>query len=270
MLRVVSVGLVLGLVTAALIPLQWLAVTFGFTARRTIPIFYHRIVCAVIGLRIHVVGKRIDRHPLLVTANHSSWLDIPVISAVTPAVFVAKHEIASWPLFGLLAKLQRSVFVDRARRHKTADVNAEIAQRLSEGDPVILFGEGTASDGNRILPFRSALIGAARDALANAEHTRHVFIQPLSLAYTRLQGVPMGRQFRPVTAWYGGVRLVPHLLGVMRRGGIDVTATWGDPIAYNGEIDRKAVAKELETSVRRLTVSALRRLPGPSPVETTG
>ncbi len=261
MLRVAVVGSLLGLVTATLIPLQWLSVALRLPTRRMIPIVYHRIVCALIGLRIHVVGSKINKHPLLVTANHSSWLDIPVISAMTPAVFVAKQEIASWPLFGLLAKLQRSVFVDRTRRHKTADVNAEIAQRLAEGDPVILFGEGTASDGNRILPFRSALIGAARDALANAEHTGQVFIQPLSLAYTRLQGVPMGRQFRPVTAWHGGVRLGPHFIEVLRQGGIDVTASWGEPIAYDGEIDRKAVAKELETSVRRLTVAALRGSP---------
>lgn len=258
MLRAIFVALLLGLITAALIPLQWLSVVFKLPSRRAIPVLYHRLVCAIIGVRVHDVGQRVQRHPLLVVANHASWLDIPVITSLAPVVFVAKHEIASWPLFGLLAKLQRSVFVDRSRRHKTAEVNAEIAQRLAEGDPVVLFGEGTASDGNRVLPFRSALIGAARDALAAAEHTGHVYIQPLSLAYVGLQGIAMGRQFRPLAAWYGGVSLVPHLLGIVRRGGIDVVATWGEPMAYDGEIHRKEVAKSLEASVRRLTAAALR------------
>jgi 1-acyl-sn-glycerol-3-phosphate acyltransferase len=261
MLRAAFVLTVLGAVTAALIPVQWVSVAFKLPARRRIPMLYHRIVCAMIGLRVQVVGHRLDRHPLLVVANHASWMDIPVITTLAPAVFVAKHEIASWPLFGLLAKLQRSVFVDRARRHKTGEVNAEIAQRLAEGDPVVLFGEGTSSDGNRVLPFRSALIGAARDALAAAEHTGHVYIQPLSLAYVGLHGLPMGRQFRPLAAWYGRVELVPHLFGILRRGGIDVVATWGEPLAYDGEMDRKAVARSLEATVRRLTAAALRGRP---------
>lgn len=256
--RAILVLALLGIITAALIPMQWLSVALQLRSRRRIPMLYHRIVCALIGVRVHRIGERIGEHPLLVVANHASWLDIPVITTLAPAVFVAKHEIASWPLFGLLAKLQRSVFVDRARRHKTGEVNAEIAQRLAEGDPVVLFGEGTSSDGNRVLPFRSALIGAARDALAAAEHTGHVYIQPLSLAYVGLQGVPMGRQFRPMAAWYGKIDLIPHLLGVLRCGGLDVVATWGKPIAYDGEIDRKAVARSLESTVRLLTSTALR------------
>jgi hypothetical protein len=123
---------------------------------------------------------------------------------------------------------------------------------------VVLFGEGTASDGNRVLPFRSALIGAARDALAEAEHSGRVLIQPLSVAYTGLHGLPMGRLHRPVAAWYGHIDLVPHLMKVLRHGAFDVVLTWGEPIAYEAQTDRKAVAKSLELTVRRLTAAALR------------
>src|ERR1700759_3689568 len=182
MLRSYLVVAAIGALTLALLPFQALSVALGLPLQRRIPNFYHRVVCAILGVRLHVHGRRVPEHPLLIVANHSSWLDIPVITAVAPVVFVAKQEIAGWPLVGLLARLQRSVFVDRARRHKTHVVNAEIAQRLAEGDPVVLFGEGTSSDGNRVLPFRSALVGAARDALADAEHTGRVWIQPLSVA----------------------------------------------------------------------------------------
>ncbi|MBI3436097.1 MAG: 1-acyl-sn-glycerol-3-phosphate acyltransferase [Proteobacteria bacterium] len=245
-------------ITFPLMPVQWLAIRFNLAARRRIPIIYHRMICAILGIRITRVGACVREHPLLIVANHSSWLDIAVISAVTPAVFVAKSEIAGWPLFGRLAKLQRSVFVDRSRRHGTAAVNAEIARRLAEGDPVVLFGEGTAGDGNRVLAFRSALIGAARDALAEAENVGRVWIQPLSLAYTGLLGVPVGRRHRPLVAWYGKMRLWTHFAGVGRRGAIDVTVTWGEPIAFGENADRKAVALALECSVRQMTVGALR------------
>jgi 1-acyl-sn-glycerol-3-phosphate acyltransferase len=195
---------------------------------------------------------------MLVVANHTSWLDIPVITSVAPVVFVAKSEVASWPLVGLLAKLQRSIFVERRRRHKTGETNARIAQYLADGDTVVLFGEGTSSDGNRVLPFRSALVGAARDALETLDHGQRVFIQPLSVAYTRLQGLPMGRQHRPAASWYGEEPLFPHLMSVIKHGAFDVVVTWGEPVIYEPEADRKEIARSLQATVRRLTIAALR------------
>src|SRR6266571_3968335 len=121
MLRVVLVVAVVAVVTVVLMPVQWLSVVLKLPTRRWIPVVYHRMICALIGVRVHVVGARSTEYPLLVVSNHSSWLDIPVITAVAPVVFVAKREVASWPIFGLLAKLQRTVFVDRTRRHKTAE-----------------------------------------------------------------------------------------------------------------------------------------------------
>lgn len=258
MLRLVYTFTTFGLLTLALLPFQATAVALDLPLRRRIPVIYHRLVCAILGVRVREIGRRRHEHPLLIVANHSSWLDISVISAVAPVVFVAKQEIAGWPLFGLLAKLQRTVFVDRSRRHKTREVNAEIAQRLTGGDPVVLFGEGTASDGNRVLAFRSALIGSARDALAEAGHTGRVWIQPLSIAYTRLQGLPLSRGERPRIAWYGRMAMGPHLAGVARHGDIDVTLTWGEPVAFDQQSDRKQVARALETEIRRRTVRALR------------
>ena len=258
MIRLVCTFAAFGALTVALLPFQAIAVALALPLRRRIPSFYHRLLCAILGVRVREVGRRLDEHPLLIVANHCSWLDISVISAVAPVVFVAKQEVAGWPVIGLLAKLQRTVFVDRTRRHKTRDVNAEIAQRLAEGDPVLLFGEGTSSDGNRVLPFRSALIGSARDALAEAEHTGRVWIQPLSLAYTHRRGMPLSRYERPRVAWYGKMSLAPHLAGLARGGGIDVSVMWGEPVAFDEQSDRKQVARALEAQVRRRFVQTLR------------
>jgi lyso-ornithine lipid O-acyltransferase len=258
MLRALLAFATIGALTASLLPFQWLAVRFALGWRRGIPVLFHRAVCAALGVRIHQVGRKFDQHPLLIVANHVSWLDISVITALAPVVFVAKQEVAGWPLFGLLARLQRTVFVDRARRQNTRAVNAEIAQRLTEGDPVVLFGEGTSSDGNRVLPFRSALIGATHDVLAGAGHARGIWIQPMSIAYTTIHGLPLGRQHRPQVAWYGDAALSPHLIGIGRRGAIDVVVSWGEPVSVDQGSDRKALARALEAEVRRLTARTLR------------
>jgi 1-acyl-sn-glycerol-3-phosphate acyltransferase len=256
---------VFGALTVILMPVQALSVLFRWPSRRWIPVKYHRALCVLLGVRVNVIGVCAQRRPLLIIANHSSWLDIVIISAAAPVIFVAKREVASWPFFGLLAKLQRSVFVDRQRRHKTGEVNAEIAQRLLDGDPVVLFGEGTSSDGNRVLPFRTALIGSAHTAL-NAANVGHVTMQPLSLVYVGRYGLPFGRVERRTLAWYGGIDLWPHLMNVLRRGAIDVILTWGEPVAYDAETDRKQIAVAMETTVRRNAAAARRgqvSAPGP-------
>src|SRR5262245_34649218 len=262
MLRVALVAAAVAAITIPLMPLQWLSLRLRLPTRRAIPVAYHRALCALLGVRVRVAGERVRRRPLLIVANHASWLDICVLTALAPVVFVAKREVASMPLFGLLARLQRSVFVDRERRLSTAATNAEIAARLAEGDPVVLFAEGTSSDGNRVLPFRSSLIGAAHAMLATVaadggEEDAVVWIQPLSIAYVGLDGLPLGRPQRPCVAWYGDLDLLPHLAEVMRRGAVDVAVSWGEPVACAATTDRKALARSLEATARRLTTSAL-------------
>ncbi|HET9904263.1 MAG TPA: lysophospholipid acyltransferase family protein [Xanthobacteraceae bacterium] len=255
MLRLIGVAAAIGVVTAALIPLQWLSLKFGWPTQRSIPVAYHRILCRLIGVRIRTVGAPAQADRLLIAANHVSWLDISVLIALAPVVFVAKSEVAKWPLFGLLAKLNRSVFVERERRRKTADVNRAIAARMAAGDPVVLFAEGTSSDGNRVLAFRSSLVGAVHAALAQ-DGAASLCVQPLAIAYTRLAGLPLGRPHRPRIAWYGAMDLLPHLAGVIRRGAIDVVVAWGEPVRVDSATDRKILTRRLEQDVRDMVARA--------------
>jgi 1-acyl-sn-glycerol-3-phosphate acyltransferase len=253
-----SIGAII-ILTLVLLPFQVMAVWFQWPMRRRIPTLYHRLICSILGIRITTIGRRADAAPLLIVSNHVSWLDICVITAVAPVVFVAKREVATWPVFGLLARLQRSVFVDRERPRKTRDVNSEIGRRLAGGDAVLLFAEGTSSDGSHVLAFRTALIGAARDAIAGAAHVDRVLIQPLSIAYTAVRGVPLGRANRSTVAWYGSASLLPHLRQLVATGAVDVTVSWGSPVHFDRSCDRKIVARRLEHRVRAMTVAALRR-----------
>lgn len=246
---------ILTLVTLAMIPAQWVAVKANWKAARHLPVVWHRIACALVGIRVEERGRPAAGRPLLITANHVSWIDITVLGSRMPLSFIAKSEVAGWPVFGLFAKLQRSVFVDRQRRADTGNVAKTIGSRLANGDAMVLFAEGTSNDGNRVLPFRSALIGAARHAMGDEE--KPALIQPLSIAYTRLQGLPMGRQFRPHVAWYGDMEMVGHFMAVIRDGAVDVVLNWGDPVTVSDTMDRKALARFLEEEVRRMTVAEL-------------
>jgi 1-acyl-sn-glycerol-3-phosphate acyltransferase len=260
MIRVILIALAFVVLTLVLLPFQLIGIAFDLRLQRSIPHLYHRILCALIGVRICEVGHRSTANPLLILSNHVSWLDICVITALAPVVFVAKREVAGWPVFGWLARLQRTIFINRQARHQTGAATREIASRLLGGDAVVLFAEGTSSDGIRVLPFRSSLVGAVHHALGDSTHHTHVTVQPMSLAYVRFGGLPTGRALRDRVAWYGDVSLIPHLLHVLASGAIDVTVSWGEATAYDMGADRKAIARTSEKSVRRMTTAALRAL----------
>jgi len=238
------------IVTLIGIPFQWLGVTLNLAYRRTFPHHYHRFIAWLFGIHIHVLGPKPGRGVLLL-ANHTGWLDIVIFSAVAPLSFVAKSEVNSWPFFGTLARLQRTVFVERTRRSQTAKAKNSIAERLAAGDTLVLFPEGTSSDGNRVLPFKSALLSAAETVPGG-----HVTVQPVSTAYTRSHGLPMGREGRPFYAWYGDMDLVPHLWEVLKTGPLDVVVQFHPPLRLDG-MDRKELAKIAESQVRAGQARAL-------------
>lgn len=229
------------LATIVLIPLQWLLLKMQSPGARYLPVAYHRWLCHWLGIKITIEGRPARRHGVLFLANHTSYFDILILSTVLPLAFVAKREVESWPFFGLLAKLQRTVFVERERRTKTLIHRDEMAQRLVHGDNLVLFPEGTSDDGNVILPFKSALIGVAELAL-KAKGGDPVVVQPISLAYRKLHGMPMGRQYRPFFAWYGDMELVTHLWDALCLGPIEVKLTFHPPVAAETQASRKAIA----------------------------
>lgn len=257
-LRFYSRVAVLVPVTVIGIPLQWIVVRFQWPGRRTIPMLYHRIVCATLGIRRIVHGTPPRGKAALIVSNHVSWLDICVLSALTPLSFIAKSEVGTWPVVSLLARLQRTLFIDRTRRKDTARTNGAVAERLQAGDAIVLFAEGTTGDGTRVLPFRSALVGAAREALASENSNNlDVVLQPLAITYVRRDGLPLRRGDRPDIAWHGDMDLVPHLKGIMSGGPIDVQLTWGTPIPFTAETDRKQATRKMEEEVRAHVREAL-------------
>ena len=256
-LRMMFAAFVLALVTLVLAPVQRLAVARHWRLAERLPVIWHRIACRVIGIRVHIVGEPCLDRPLLIASNHQSWSDIMVLGAVMPLAFIAKSEVADWPVFGLLAKLQRTVFVERAARGRTGEQANSIASRMLAGDAMVLFAEGTTSDGNEVLPFKTALFGAAQAAIVSSGAAT-VAVQPVAIAYTHASGLPLGRSGRPFAAWPGDVELMPHLTAVLKEGAVDVEISFGPAIPFTRTSDRKAVARDCQAAVAKMLATSLR------------
>ena len=224
--RIRAIFILLGFLALTL-PLMPVQLVLG---SKRLPWIYHRLLCKLLGVRLALEGAPPAGAALLV-ANHSSWLDIPVLSAVAPVSFIAKREVGTWPLFGALAKLQSTVFVNRDSRHSTGSERKEIATRLKQGDCLVLFPEGTSSDGTDVLPFKSSYFGAVEGL--------DIPVVPITISY---QGKPK------LYAWYGDMDLAPHLWTVVKSGPIQVRVTIHPTLA---NADRKTMTTHAEAIIRR-------------------
>ncbi len=195
---------------------------------------YWALFSRLLGLRVRVIGElasgTADR-PVIFVSNHSSWIDIPVVGGVLDGCFVAKGDVAGWPVIGTIARLGRSVFVTR-QRGSTVRERDLMRGMLGKGDNLILFPEGTSSDGSRVLPFRSSFFSIAQGA-------ERPLIQPVSVVYDRLDGLPMGRANRPVFAWYGDMDIASHFWRLAQCRGLRATVLLHAPLDPARFQDRK-------------------------------
>jgi lyso-ornithine lipid O-acyltransferase len=224
--------------TVVLMPVQGIGLLLGRGWVAQLPMFYHRRCCRILGLNVRRIGQPVNSRPVLFVSNHISYTDISVLGSLIPGSFVAKAEIAGWPFFGWLAKLQRSVFVDRQVR-STARQRDAIAERLADKDALILFPEGTSGDGNVLLPFKSALFSV----VFGRDRDQQIAVQPVSIAYTKLDGMPIGRRLRPFFAWYGDMTLPPHLWNFLGLGTVEVVVEFHPSTTVADWSSRKELAR---------------------------
>lgn len=243
---------------------RWSGVASRLAGR--LPLAYHRLCCRIFGVTVERRGAPGADRPLLIVANHVSYFDIVVLSACLETSFVAKREIANWPFFGWLAKLQRTVFVGR-RTRGVAGERDDVARHLAQGLNLVLFPEGTSSDGTHVLPFKSSLFG-----VAEVRGGKPLVVQPASIAYLRLDGMPIGRQWRPFFAWYGEMDLAPHLWRLIGLGRLTVAVEFHAPLTLEQCGSRKALSAACERAVARGLAAAHAgwRPPPPAPDRAVG
>ncbi len=205
---------------------------------------YWATFASLIGVKVRVIGTpagRVEGRPIIYVSNHSSWVDIPVIGGVLDGCFIAKSDVATWPVIRTIARLGRTVFVSRYRASTGKERDAMLAV-LRAGDNLILFPEGTSSDGSRVLPFRTAFFALA-EARSGEDPVSMPLIQPLSVVYDRLGGLPAGRACRPVFAWYGDMDIASHFWRLAQHVGLRATVLLHAPLDPACFGDRKALSK---------------------------
>jgi 1-acyl-sn-glycerol-3-phosphate acyltransferase len=242
--RAVRRGLFIVVWTAIAVLVQALLIVLPGQSKVHFARFYWSIMCRLIGIRVRVIGaaarRSADGRPVVFVSNHSSWLDIPVLGSLLPACFVSKEDVAHWPVVNLIARLGRTVFVERHRSSLARECDA-MRDRLVGGDNLILFPEGTTSDGSRVLPFRSAFLSIAEQP--PAEGAAPPLVQPVSVVYDRLSYLPAGRATRPLFAWYGDMDIGSHFWRLAQHRGLRVTVLLHVPLDPRAFPSRKALTQ---------------------------
>ncbi|MGK0222413.1 MAG: 1-acyl-sn-glycerol-3-phosphate acyltransferase [Limisphaerales bacterium] len=242
------VSAVLTLSLAKLLRFRWLQLNY--------PLLFHRVICRLVGLQVVVKGEPISDVPTLFVSNHATYMDIFVLGKLIPGAFVAKAEVAGWPIFGKLAGLQNTLFLER-RAVKAREQIGVVRKRLAEQGNLIMFPEGTSTSGDYVARFRSSLFAATED----------VVIQPVTVAYSHYRGERMSAEQRDYYAWYlpdpanaPGVNNTPfveHLLQGMGLGPARVEVIFHKPTRISEDFSRKACAEACEAVVRSGLENAL-------------
>jgi lyso-ornithine lipid O-acyltransferase len=218
---------------------------------------FFKIARWIFGIKLEVRGIPSAAKPTLFVSNHSSYLDIILFSTAARASFIAKGEIEGWPLINRLCELQDTVFI--ARRADQAAAQRDLLRgRLEEGDNLVLFAEGTTSDGNRVLPFKSSLFASVMQPTAHGA----INIQPVSIFATELDGMALGRDLRPLYAWYGDMSLGQHVWPLLKLGQLKVVIEFHPVVQSQNFANRKALS---DYCWRQVSAGATRALTGHSP-----
>lgn len=233
------------------VPIQWLARRRRWELRHNIQTGFCRVMCAIIGIDVREQGRLAGASPRFVVANHVSWTDIIALASRYPLVFLAKSEVSAWPVLGFLARLQGTVFVERGNRRAIPIVNAALAERLRQGEDIVVFAEGTSSDGAGVLKFNASHFAMLSELAAT--NAAAPTLAPAAILYTERNSGPGGGLDgdRLDVGWYGDMTFLPHLWSLMKRGGAKCYILWGEAVDP-GSGDRKALAAATEARVREL------------------
>ncbi|MAA77469.1 MAG: 1-acyl-sn-glycerol-3-phosphate acyltransferase [Rhodobiaceae bacterium] len=253
---IIRIAIRLILVVAAIVvfsPIQFLIIILRVPGNDILPLIFHKVILKILAVRVRVSGP-LPEPGTLIVSNHVSWLDICTIGSVLPINFVAKADISGWPIFGFLAKLQKTLFIERDRRSDTANQRNAMQDRLLDGSCLVLFPEGTTGDGTIVFPFKSSLFAAA-EVLGN---DKPIPIQPLSLAFAELSGIPMSRRIRIKYAWIGDVGLLSNMFYVLGSDSFTINLIFHAPTNLVEAGGRKKLAvsahRQVQNGVANTTV----------------
>ena len=202
---------------------------------------FHKLVLWLININVEKEGDIPENHKrILFVSNHISYVDIPVLGSILPLRFVAKAEVKDWPILGKLAQIGNTIFIERLKRNISIEKDT-IEKNIFKGDKILLFPEGTTSDGLRVLNFKSSLLSSVEK--------KNYFVQPIVISYKVINGMPLTRWIKPVIAWYGDMEFKSHLINLIMVAPINVKVMFLSPINSIDFSDRKSMTKFLQNVI---------------------
>ena len=211
---------------------------------------FHRGVSKLFNIKVEYEGVLCQGKPVIYACNHISYLDVFLLGSILPGSFIAKSEVAGWPVFGKLAKLQNTLFFERNARRAAAQV-AQMQDHLLNKSNLILFPEGTSTPGTHVETFRSSLFQAADMQGENIQ------IQPVTVAYTHYDNTRMEQNLRDYYAWYIPMPFLSHFLNGMGLGPAKAKLVFHKPVTMDQFESRKSCARYCEEQVRAGLLTAI-------------
>ena len=241
------------LFTLVLLPFQLVIVFLIKKYTYIIHYFFHNLSRRIFGIKIRVSGKASTKSPVLFISNHASYLDILILGSLFKTSFVAKKEVAKWPLFGILAKLQNTIFVDRRISSLKSQEN-QIIEHLNKKNNLVIFPEGTSSDGNKVLPFKSSLFNIFEENLDSK-----IFVQTITIVYKKINGIYLNRTDRKDITWHSNMDFVPNIFNVLKKFSIEVEVIFNKEFIPNKKWNRKKIALQCWEKINYNLINSLYR-----------
>jgi 1-acyl-sn-glycerol-3-phosphate acyltransferase len=230
MTKILAIIKLLAFVIGTLILVLTHTIWYLISRRLDVTMWFHRWCCFVFNIKFKVIGQKAHRknHPVIYLVNHISYIDILILGSVLDGCFVAKSEVAGWPGFGFLSKLQKTIFIVREKSALLKSRQA-IAEAMNKDYDVILFPEGTSTDGWDVLQFKAGLLGIfypdEKDKIEKYDVIENALIQPVAIKHTKTNGITVTKErqeLRDIYAWYGDMDLVPHLWDLAKSRSVNV------------------------------------------------
>lgn len=196
--------------------------------------FVYKLSLLIINIKVRIKGEITEASPVFFISNHVSYIDIPVLGAILKTTFIAKDDIRNWPVLGQISSLVKPLFI--VRKVSKSKENADIIENhINKHHSVIMFPEGSTSEGRTLIPFNSSFFGITYKV-------EDLTIQPVLLKYTRINGLPISTSERHYIYWIGDMELMPHLWELLKLYSIDVEVELLDPIKPRDYSNRKKLA----------------------------
>ena len=254
--RLILLLFIILLISLILLPLQLISNFFKIKLKYYIPQFFLKIINYFIGIKINLINKEKTLKKSVGTlyiANHVSWLDILCLGSLVNARFVAKDEVKSMGAFGILSKLNNTFFIDSANQRKSFLYNDVIKEKLKKKENIILFPEGTTSDGNGVKIFKSSLFESTKITFKDKWRDEELYanVQPISICYKLKNNLPMGVFYRRYIAWVGDIPLIHLMKLFLSTGPVSVDIIFHNQISLDQFENRKKLSSYCQNLIHQ-------------------